>query len=209
MSLNEDEIDDLLCEELPEFASAVREHRAEWPDQPGLYPLLGLLFDFVVNESNMVPDARKDVAQRAYAVVEKALTAGDKRLRDCFAIEMIEPLIADPKHKVYPDFESVMGPASKRELHGMREWWKRKHALDDAVRQVHERLGVEVFSGVGQQGAINARAIADVDKWKQLRREDKESAYRTLAESWKQICGSERSKFAITGPRDTGFIRLR
>ena len=89
MSLDESDIDDLLCKELPEFAAAVRERRAGSPDQPTLYPLLGILFDFVIHECNITPDRPIDVAQRAYGVVEKALTSGNERLSDCFAIQML------------------------------------------------------------------------------------------------------------------------
>lgn len=209
MTIGENDVDGLLCKELPEFASSVKEHRADWPDEAMLYPLLSLLFDFAVREYNIADGMRKEVAQRAYAIVETALTEGSKPVRDCFAIQMLEPLIGDTNHESYPDLESVMGPASQRELRRMREWWKRQLALDEARRQINVKLGITVFSGIGQQDENNARAIADVDKWKQLRREDKESAYRTLAERWKEIRASMHAKLTITGPRESGFVLLR
>ena len=209
MSLDEGDIDDLLCKELPEFAAAVREHRAEWPDHPMLYPLLGILFDFVVNASKITRERPMDLAQRAYGVVEKVLTSGNEGLRDCFVIQMLEPLANDPKYTFYPNLEHLMGPASRREIHAIRDWWKRQHALDAVLRQVHEKLGIEVFSSVGQQDATAAKAIANVERWKQLRREDKEWSYRTLRESWRAISGSKRAKFSITGPLNTGFTVLR
>ena len=205
MGLEEPDVDDLLCKELPEFAPAVREHRAEWPDQPMLYSLLGSLFRFVVSEAEATHGRPCDVAYRAYRVVENVLESGNESLRDCFVIEMLEPIANDSDNTFYPNFEPLMGPLSTREVRDIREWSKRQSALDAVLRHVREKLGAEVFVAAAQD-AVDARAIVDVARWKQLRNEDKEWAYRTFAESWNRISSAERPAFTITG---TARYRLR
>lgn len=81
----------MLVRALPEFADDVRQHRAEWPDDPMLYPLIGSLFDFAVSALRN-PSERdgSGLARRVYEVVEAALSDGEPSVQDCFAIEMIE-----------------------------------------------------------------------------------------------------------------------
>lgn len=118
-TLHEKDVDELLLDAVPEFASAIREYRATWPDQPMLYPLIAQLFDFAVETMS----ESADVAMRAYSVVENVMINGSKEVKNCFAIEMLEPLVGDSHHEFYPNLEAVMGPATKHELDGMRKWW--------------------------------------------------------------------------------------
>ena len=119
MSIRVQDVDDLLSQALPEFAPAVREHRLEWGDEPMLYVLVGGLFNLLVDSSKMAQPPG-ELARRAYEVVEKAMTEGTPDVKDLFAIEMIEPFWGDPHHEFYPNFESLMGPASLAKLEAMR-----------------------------------------------------------------------------------------
>lgn len=205
MTICEADVDGLLNEHLPEFADEVRAHRSEWPDDPMLYPLIARLFDFVVEASVL---RSKDVLRRAFATVELAIVEGSSGVRDCFAIQMLEPVANDPKHERYPNFEPFLGPASTREIQQMRQWWQRQKALDEAVQRANAKLGVAVFVLAGQNPP-DARVIADVARWKQLPRTDRQAAYRTLRACWREICGSQKGSLTITGPRETGFAVLR
>jgi hypothetical protein len=121
------EVADVLHVELPEFRHEITRHRQDWGDDPMLYLLAGALFRFVTE----LPGGRERVlrAQQVYVVTDKMLVEGSPSVRDCFAIEMIEPLISATSVGRYPSLELALGPAGRKKLERMREWW-RVHGAD-------------------------------------------------------------------------------
>jgi hypothetical protein len=133
MSIEQAGVIPILSEALPEFSDAIREHVADWPDDPMLYPLIGSLFQHVAELRPGKERERLRFARRAYELVDKMLSEGSPSVRDCFAIEMIEPLSGDAEaiKQHYPGLESILGPVGKEELAKMREWWRQhKEPID-------------------------------------------------------------------------------
>src|ERR1700733_9695308 len=134
MSIEVAEVIPILREALPEFSHAIEEHVVEWPDDPMLYSLIGVLFNCAANAFQAGEEQEQlSFARRAYQIVDKMLSEGSPLVRDCSAIEMIEPLSGDARivEQYYPGLESVLGPVGKEELAKMREWWRQhKDPLD-------------------------------------------------------------------------------
>jgi hypothetical protein len=127
MSIEAADVIPILREALPEFCHAIEEHVSEWPDAPMLYLLIGALFNCAANAFWAGEEEEQlSFARRAYQIVDKMLSEGSPSVRDCFAIEMIEPLSDEAKivEQIYPGLESILGPAGKEELAKMREWWR-------------------------------------------------------------------------------------
>ena len=199
----------ILSEALPEFGDAIKEHVADWPDDPMLYLLIGPLFSYV---AELRPSKEREClqfARRVYDLVDKMLLEGSPSVRDCFAIEMIEPLSgnAEVLEQHYPGLESVLGPAGKRELARMREWWRRHEAMNAAIGRLNEQLGHAVFQGVGISER-KARVIVEPSAWLRLSERRKDEIYRRLRSDWEGLTGQAKS-LTITGPHDTGFQILR
>lgn len=190
------EVDELLVTALPEFADNVRQHRAEWPDDPMLYILIGSLFDLAVSAARESHNGMS-LARRIYQVVERALSDGEKSVQDCFAIEMIEPLAGDPKHEYYPNLETVMGPVALDELRGWRQWGTRYRAIMAAVSDVNRNIGFPLFRAAGLTGD-DARVIAVRELWDRVAASDRESAAQSLAASWRSICSPADASIEIT-----------
>jgi hypothetical protein len=136
--IKSEDLDDLLIRALPEFESSVRRHRADWPDEPMIYLLIGALFDFAVSSARdewCVPDGAP-LLSRIYDVVERALSEGDASVHDCFAIEMIEPIARDEDHQNYPNLECFMGSLALEEVRLMRQWRTRYTQLMAVVSDV-------------------------------------------------------------------------
>ena len=134
MSIEAAEVISILREALPEFSHAIEEHVVEWPDDRMLYSLIGVLFNCAANAFRAGEEQEQlSFARRAYQIVDKMLSEGSPLVRDCFAIEMIEPLSGDAElvEQYYPGLESILGPVGKEELAKMREWWRQhKDPLD-------------------------------------------------------------------------------
>jgi hypothetical protein len=209
MTIEQDEVIPMLREVLPGFGDAIREHVADWPDDPMLYLLIGPLFDYVAAPQPGKERERLQFARRAYELVDKMLLEGTPLVQDCFAIQMIEPLAGDAKTvgQRYPGIESVLGPAGKEELSNMREWGRRYRAMNKAITRINEQLPQAVLQGIGV-GESNARVIVEPSAWSRLPERRKDEIYRALRTEWKELTGQAKS-LTITGPRGTGFEILR
>ncbi|MGB8910394.1 MAG: hypothetical protein WCC84_16750 [Candidatus Cybelea sp.] len=209
MTIEQSEVISMLGEALPEFGDAIREHIADWPDDPMLYILIGPLFDYVAAPRAGQERERLQFARRAYEFVDKMLLEGTSSVQNCFAIQMIEPLAGDPKtvEQRYPGIESVLGPAGKKELSNMREWGRRYRAMNAAIGRINEQLGQGVLRAVGV-GESNARVIVELSAWSRLSERRQDEIYRRLRSDWKELTGQAKS-LTITGPREAGFEILR
>jgi hypothetical protein len=135
MAISPSDVDAILSDALPEFRRAVEDHRQQWRHEPMLYPLVADLFRFV---DEMAPQReRLAFAKRAYEVTDRMLLHGEPSVRDCFSIEMIEPLWGDPQttDERFPGLESVLGPAAQRDLAAKREWVKRHQEAEVITRR--------------------------------------------------------------------------
>lgn len=208
MAIEAHKVAGILLRELPEFTEAVEEHRQDWGDDPMLYLLIGPLFTYVAKNRFASERERLMFATRAYAVTDKMLTDGTPSVRDCFSIQMIEPLSGDPK--VGPDYtwlEGTLGPAARRDLAAKREWSRRYGVMDLEIKRLNVRLGSQVFRGVGI-GENNARVIVEPAEWNRLTESNKDEAYHYLRDQWEETTGHVIG-LTITGPRETGFEILR
>jgi len=202
------EVEALLISEIPEFAETVREHRQDWPDLPIEYLLIGQLYSFVVATLKNEPNsARREIARRVYAVVERVLVDGDTAVRDCFSIEMVEPFTISHN----PQIESMMGPAALQDLEVKRVWSRRYAAMSGAILAEKAKLGCDVFSGVGI-GTDTARVIANSSLWTTLSQVERGNTYRSLRKHWIDLRGLHDSKIEsgleITGTREEEFVVL-
>jgi hypothetical protein len=209
VAIEQIEVIPMLREALPEFGDAIREHIADWPDDPMLYLLVGPLFRHVAEARPGKERERLQFARRVYELVDRMLSEGSPSVSNCFAIEMIEPLSGDPEEaeRCYPGIESALGPAGKKELAKMREWWRRKKHMDAAISRLNEQLGHNVLQAVGI-GENSARVIVEPSKWSRLSEPRKDAIYQRLRSDWEGLTGRHRS-LTIAGPRDTGFQVLR
>jgi hypothetical protein len=180
--IDERQVDSILEKALPEFSDDLREHRENWPSDPMLYPLLGTLFNFIAPQPGQT---RLDVARRAYEVTEKMLVDGTESVRDCFAIEMIEPLAGDPDEieSFYPGLESLLGPAAQRELASMREWGRHYEGMASAMKRLNQRTGRDLFKFVGI-GKGTARIVADSVLWGALSEAERDELFERLSSDW-------------------------
>ena len=209
MAIEQNEVIPMLREALPEFRNVIREHVADWPDDPMLYSLVGSLRRHVAEVGPDKECERLRFARRVYELVDRMLSEGSPSVSDCFAIEMIEPLSGDPEEaeRYYPGIESVLGPAGKKKLAKMREWWRRQNNMDAAISSLNEHLGDNVLQVVGI-GENSARVTSTHRKWSRLSERRKDEIYQRLRSDWEGLTGGHRS-LTITGPRDTGFRVLR
>lgn len=210
MAIEQNEVIPMLREALPEFEYAIKEHVADWPDDPMLYLLIAPLFRHTAELRPGKERERLQFARRAYELVDRMLSEGSPSVRDCFAIEMIEPLSGDPPEVVeqyYPGLEGVLGPAGKKELATMREWGRRYKGMNAAIGSLNEQLGQAVLQAVGI-GESEARVVAEPSAWSRLSERRKDEIYRRLRSDWEGLTGQAKS-LTITGPRDTGFQILR
>lgn len=209
MTIEQDEVIPMLSETLPEFGDAIREHVADWPDDPMLYLLIGPLFRHVAELRPGKERERLQFARRAYELVDKMLLEGSPSVHDCFAIEMIEPLSGDPEvvEQYYPGIESVLGPAGKKRLAKMREWGSRYKTMNAAISRLNKQLGQAVLQGVGIDES-RAHVIVEPSAWSRLSERLKDEVYRLLRSEWGALTGQAKS-LTIAGPPDTGFKILR
>jgi hypothetical protein len=137
------------------------------------------------------------------------LTEGSPSVRDCFAIEMIEPLSSDSEQteRSYPGVESVLGPLARKELAKMRGWGRRYTAMNAAIGRINKQQRQAVLEGVGVDENM-ARVIAEPSAWSRLSERRKDQIYRALRTDWEYLTGQAKS-LTIAGPRDTGFEVLR
>jgi hypothetical protein len=136
MAIEQEVVAEILSAAFPEFGSEIAEHRKGWGNDPMLYLLVGALFRFV---DELAPGRERVLrAQRVYALTDRMLSEGSPSVRDCFSIEMIEPLTAMTSSERYPSLEAALGPAGKNELAKMREWWRR-HGKDMATHAKSRR----------------------------------------------------------------------
>ena len=197
----------ILSEVLPEFRQAVEEHLNDWPDDPMLYPLVGGLFQRMVDMTDG-PD-RREFVRRVYVLTDTILANGSPSVRDCFAIEMIEPLSGDPNQQYYPGLEVAVGPVGRKELEYMREWARLYRGMKVAIERANEEMGSPILevAGIGE-GNASTRIIANVRLWDSLTREQHDEIYRRLSSDWEGVSG-RLSGVIITGPRETNFRLLR
>jgi hypothetical protein len=209
VAIEQDQVIAILGEALPEFQASIREHVADWPDDPMLYLLIGPLFRHVAELRPSKERERLQFARRVYELVDKMLSEGSPEVRDCFAIEMIHPLSGDPNwvEQHYPGIESILGPAGKKELARTREWGRRYKAMNAAISRLNEQVGRAVLQVVGI-GESNARVIVEPAAWSRLSELRKDEIYRRLRSDWEGLTGESKS-LTITGPRETGFEILR
>jgi hypothetical protein len=207
MPIEAAEVATILSDALPEFREAIEEHRREWPGEPMLYSLVGLLFQSIMLITS--DKERLAFARRVYEITDKMLVEGAPSVRACFSIEMIEPLWGDAKttEQYYPGLEGVLGPAGKRDLAAKREWQRRYHLMKAAVDRLNAELGRVVFEGPGI-GLATGKAIVRPLEWSRLSESAKDDAFDRLKGEWKKTTALDRG-FIITGPRESGFELLR
>jgi hypothetical protein len=218
LSIGWREVEVLLIKELPEFADVVREHQEYEPDGSMSYLLVGQLFDFVVDSFKSASiELAREIGHRTYSLVDRALTEGDEYIQTCFAIQMIEPVSTDEGHLHYPNLESLMGPAARRELAHMREWWRRYNAMFSTVSAVNAEVGCDVLTGIGMGGVglgrlDDASVVADRTLWTELPKQTRARVFRSLRERWLVIRGlpnaTQDSGLRITGTREQDFALL-
>ncbi len=158
-----------------------------------------------------MPDGpeRRDFARRVYAFTDTMLTAGSPYVRDCFAIEMIEPLSGDPNEEHYPGLEAAVGPAGHKELAFMREWARLYRGMKSAIERTNEQLGCAVFEAAGiGEGNASTRVIVNLPAWESLTENQRDEAYQHLSSDWEGVSG-QMSGVTITGPRESDFRLLR
>ncbi|HEY6326479.1 MAG TPA: hypothetical protein VIW73_08235 [Candidatus Cybelea sp.] len=189
----------ILEDAFSEFGDEIHEHRRDWGNEPMLYLLVGRLFEF----ANALPSGRDRTirVQRVYAVTDRMLVEGTHSVRDCFAIEMIEPLIGDTSKERYPDFEAALGPAGRKELAGMREWDRRHGAMQEAIDQLNGAIGRKVFDAVyvGPIEGHSLRVVADRSQWNAISVAERSDLFKTLQRKWKEATGFGGG-VEITGP---------
>lgn len=200
-------VSELLPEAIPEFTEAIEEHRRSYPDEPMLYVLVGDLFQSIVA---MPPSLeRADLIRRFYAFTEEMLVNGSGEVRDCFAIELIEPPTGGGSAYYFPGIEIRLGSAGQKELAGMNEWGRRYEAVTRAITTINERLKCALILGVGiGERNETARVIANLDQWHRLSENQQNHVYLRLSSEWQTVSG-QSSGLTITGPRQSKFRHLR
>ena len=206
------DVDELLIRAVPDMTEAVREHRTDWPTDPMLYLLLPILFGLVTDGVENRGATGRDLARRAYGLVDRALSEGDEIVNTAFAIEMIEPLANDESHIHYPNLDFALGAAVRKEMAGMRQWSRRFSAMSDLLKNTNLELGREVFNLVGID-RDDARVIVFRSAWDELTEDQREQSFRSLRNHWLAVRGhspTERnSGLSITDSAETGFAPLR
>lgn len=202
-----DDVAAILSEALPEFAEAVEQHRKDWPDSPMLYLLIGPLFWRMVE----MPDGpeRRDFVRRVYTVTDAMLANGSPSVRDCFAIEMIEPLSSDSNEQRYPRLEAAVGPVGRKELENMREWARLYRGMKAAVERANAEMGSSLLevAGIGE-GNASASVFANLRLWDSLTKKQHDEVYRRLSSDWEGVSG-RMAGVTISGPRESNFRLLR
>jgi hypothetical protein len=197
----------ILIETLPEFRPSVEEHQREWPDDPMLYLIVGALFQRMVDMSE--GSERLDFVRRVYTLTEIMLTNGAQCVRDCFAIELIEPLSGENSEQSFPGLEIAIGEAGRKELAFMREWARLYGDMKIAIERANQQLGCTVFEGVGiGEGNASTRVIVNLPLWESLTEHQRDDAHQRLSSDWESVSGSA-SGVTISGPRETSFRVLR
>ncbi len=197
----------ILVEILPEFRPTVEEHQKEWPDDPMLYLIVGALFRRMVDMSE--GPERVDFVRRVYDLTEIMLAKGAQYVRDCFAIEMIEPLSGEHSEQTFPSLEIAIGKFGRKELAFMREWSRLYGEMKIAIEGANQQLGCTVFEGVGiGEGNASTRIIVNLPLWDSLTENQRDNAYQRLSSDWGSVSGSA-SGVTISGPRATSFRVLR
>ena len=207
MRIEASDVAALLCMALPEFREAVEEHRNDWPDDPMLYLLVGALFQRMVD----MPDGpeRRDFVDRVYALTDEMLLHGSPSVRDCFSIEMIEPIANDPNQQYYPEHEAAVGATGRKDLAFKREWDRLYRGMKSAIERRNEQLGCLMFEAAGiGEGNASTRVIVNLSVWASLTENQRDVAYQQLSSDWEGMSGNI-SGLTLTGPVDSGFRVLR
>jgi len=208
MSIGEFDVDALLCEAVPEFASVVREHREEWPDTGMLYALVPRLFDAVVEAGRRDDADARSLLCRAYALTERMLVEGTPSVRDCFSIEMIEPLWEDHDHEVYPNVEFALGPVALADLRSKIECGRRYAAMSDAIARANRRVSRNVCLLAGVRVDDTARVIVDRTVWNDMDQSARAEVFALLRSAWMELQGrfdDGASGLELTDTVENGF----
>jgi hypothetical protein len=205
MAIEAQDVARLIREAFPELRTQVDRHTADWPDDPMIYLIVGTLFQWAADMP--VGRERVLVASRMYALTEKMLGEGSEQVRDCFSIEMIEPLMSETSTAHYPNFEAALGSFGRRDLAAKREWAVRYSAMNRLINALNGKLGGVVFEAVGIDGDT-VRVIANPRLWKSASEARRTSMFQEIQGRWLELTGHEGG-IEITEPRECSFRILR
>jgi hypothetical protein len=203
MSIEEADVAAAIIKALPERAAIVSAHLAEWQDEPMPYLLLSDIFQMM----SKIPRGPEqlDLIRRAYDLCDKALSDGSREVRDCFAIELIEPLSFEPDET----FLSALGPFGRLMHDEMLEWSRLYTLMKRAVDNENERLGLKVFDGTGIDAKNrSARVVVRMETWMVLNPQQHDMSFARLRDAWHEASG-QPAGITITGPRESSFTVLR
>jgi hypothetical protein len=206
MSIGEFDVDALLSDAVPELAAVVHEHREQWPDSGMLYSLVAQLFDLVVEAGQRDDADGRDLVRRAFALTERMLVEGTPPVSDCFSIQMLEPLMGDPHHEHFPNFEFAMGPVTLEDLRSKIEWLRRDAAMSVAIVQANRLVERKVCLWVGV-GGDTARVGADRTIWNEMNRAARAGLFEFLRSAWMELRG--RSGDGASGLEITDTVETR
>jgi hypothetical protein len=203
MSIEASDVAAAILKALPECTAIVDAHLEEWPGEPMLYLLLQEVSRMIFDPPESAEQL--DVIRRAYDLCERALSEGSREVRDCFAIELLEPLSGDPEGF----FLAALGPIGRLMRDEMHEWDRLYALMKQALDGENEMLGLEVFSGSGIDAKNStARVIVRIENWTLLSAAQHDESFARLRDAWRAASGAPTG-ITINGPRESNFRVLR